>query len=100
MVFRRFGRFEVRFLGPKKRFGRFKVRFLEVRNVRGSVFSGSTQHYPEDATCEDYIGRKTYDIYSYGVILLEILTGLQAYDKTRSETKLGSVALLSYNTLK
>ena len=26
------------------RFGRFEVRFLEVRKVRGSVFSGSTQH--------------------------------------------------------
>ena len=25
--FLRFGRFEVRFLGPKKRFGRFEVRF-------------------------------------------------------------------------
>ena len=27
------------------RFGRFEVRFPEVREVRGSEFSGSTQHY-------------------------------------------------------
>ena len=31
--FLRFGRFEVRFLGPKKRFGRFEVRFRGSANL-------------------------------------------------------------------
>ena len=48
-VFRRFGRFEVRFSGANWRFGRFEVRFLEVWKVRGSVFSGLTQPLPKSA---------------------------------------------------
>ena len=31
--FLRFGRFEVRFLGPKRRFGRFEVRFKGSANL-------------------------------------------------------------------
>ena len=68
-----------------------RFSLLKVWEVCYLEFSGLTQLYPKDATCEDYIGRETYDIYSYGVILLEILTGLKAYDKTRSETKLAKL---------
>ena len=42
-------------LKSKHRFGRFEVRFPEVREVRGSVISGSFQVYSKPSVCR--VGR-------------------------------------------